>query len=175
MRAFLVFLTVAALTHAVTLFNFPGIVMNQAFKRMEARGLPLHKFVLTDRATPENQPVVRPSPDLAYSICRFDVSDGPVRIKGASWDGYASLSVFDSQTNNVFATSLDNASSEPRSVIVALESDLPEGSSLATPVIQVKDGRGLALIRRLAPSDELFAETRRISAGDSCAPIGLPS
>ncbi|MEO1029700.1 MAG: hypothetical protein AAFX02_11670, partial [Pseudomonadota bacterium] len=93
-------------------------------------------------------------------------------ISGSQWNGYASLSVFDSQTNNVFATSLDLASGEPASVVVALERDLPEGTDLPTPVIVLKSPRGLALIRRLAPSDDLFEASKLIGQADSCAPIG---
>ncbi|OYU73409.1 MAG: hypothetical protein CFE32_21005, partial [Alphaproteobacteria bacterium PA3] len=31
-------------------------------------------------ATPENQPIVRPSPDLAYAPCANDLKAGPVEV-----------------------------------------------------------------------------------------------
>lgn len=166
--ALILFVTAGAVSHSIALTNFPGYVMSQVFERFEARGLPEHKFILSEQITPQTQSIVRPAPDLAYSICRFDVSDGPVRISGAKWDGYASLSLFDADTNNVFVSSLDTASAEPASVIVAEAGQAALLSGTATPIVELEKTRGLALIRRLAPTTELYAEVQGLGEGDLC-------
>ena len=54
-------------------------------------------------ATPARQPVVRPSPDLAYSSCPFDLAAGPLEIMVVPVPGrYSSLSIFDAATDVAF-------------------------------------------------------------------------
>ena len=77
MRAFviiLVLLASIAAGHAVVLFGAPSFIMGKAMAAMEERDVPTHAFALAKRMTPETQRVVRPSPDLAYSLCLFDFS-----------------------------------------------------------------------------------------------------
>jgi uncharacterized membrane protein len=112
--------------HMVTLHLVPEVIMDRTFKAMEARGITPHTFSLAPKATPQSQTVVRPSPDLAYSICLYDFTDNPKPLYvsaahryGAVTDSvpsppangtptdndasYASISFFDARTNN-FAT-----------------------------------------------------------------------
>lgn len=158
---------IAALLFAITAFGahyftiraVPGFIMNKVQSTFEAQGLPLNRFVASPRQTPETQRVVRPSPDLSYAVCRFDVSDGPVVISAPAWDGYGSLSIFDDQTNNVFVASLDGKAA---SVILHKQGEAPEVSGRGSvgyvseghATLQIS-GAGIALIRRLAPTDEL--------------------
>lgn len=166
-----ILLFTALASHFIVLFGFPGYVMSKAFERLEARGLPVHQFVLTEKISPQNQTIVRASPDLAYSICRFDLSDGPIRISGARWEGYASLSIFDADTNNVLATSLDLASGEPNEItLIRVGEDRPEVSE-GSLIVELEQPFGLALIRRLAPSQELYDQAAQLSAQDRCAPL----
>ena len=128
MKHFMIYsllLIAATLTgHMATLYLVPEFIMDRTFKSMEARGITPHSFNLAPKATPESQTVVRPSPDLAYSICLFDFTDNPnpLHVTAAHRNGnpsshkpsanggstgtntaYASISFFDARTNN-FAT-----------------------------------------------------------------------
>ncbi|MGB3754558.1 MAG: DUF1254 domain-containing protein [Parerythrobacter sp.] len=79
--------------------------MNRVEARLTALGTPQHAFRLAPRMTPQTQTVVRPSPDLAYSICLYDLTAAPegLLVTMAAFDDYASLSFFDARTDN-FAT-----------------------------------------------------------------------
>lgn len=154
--ALFVFAMSALGAHYFTVRAIPGIVMSKAQDMLEGQGLPQYRFVASPRQTPETQRVVRPSPDLSYAVCRFDVRDGPVLISAPGWDGYGSLSVFDNQTNNVFVASLDG---QDASVILHKQGESPEVSgrgyvSEGHATLHIS-GAGIALIRRLAPTDEL--------------------
>jgi uncharacterized membrane protein len=48
--------------------------------------------------------IVRPSPDLLYSLAVFDLSGGPVRITAPVPDSYVSLSLYASNTDNFYVT-----------------------------------------------------------------------
>ncbi|MCI4645561.1 MAG: DUF1254 domain-containing protein, partial [Hyphomonadaceae bacterium] len=96
------FLASACAAFAFTLHKMPGLIMSRAMVKMEASGIALHDFTLAPRMTPQTQTVVRPSPDLAYSICLFefgaDLTELDIRI--AAYDGMSSVSFFDAKTNN---------------------------------------------------------------------------
>lgn len=151
--AALVFAASAFGAHYFTIRAVPGFIMNKVQSTFEAQGLPLNRFVASPRQTPETQRIVRPSPDLSYAVCRFDVSDGPVMISAPAWDGYGSLSIFDGQTNNVFVASLDG---QPASVVLHAPDTRKQDMAKAASTSQTVeiDGAGIALIRRLAPTDE---------------------
>ena len=92
---FLAFLVTAAgawhATIAVTTFG----LMEAAVRRLSARS-GFNTMSYGSLATPDNQPIVRPSPDLAYSSCPYDLSNGPLLINYVPVVGrYSSLSVFD--------------------------------------------------------------------------------
>ena len=141
--------------------------MGKAQSMLESQGAPQYQWVASPRQTPQTQRIVRPSPDLSYAICRFDVSDGPVLITAPGWDGYGSLSVFDDQTNNVFVVSLDG---EDTSVILNSASSPTEYSGdMASSVNTIKvKGTGIALIRRLAPTDDAHEAAAKLVAGARC-------
>jgi len=152
--------------HFFTLQMAPSVIMTKAISAMGDRGIPVHKFVLSKRVTPETQSIIRSSPDLAYSICLFDLSNGPVLVRGTRWDGYASLTIFDSVTDAVYIISLDTTDGgSSGSVLLTTDSELqPKDHPTAT----LKKPKGIALIRRLAPTPALYEKAKALSASDSC-------
>ena len=100
--------------------------------------------------TPENQPIVRPSPDLAYSACPYDLSEGPVEVSVMPVPGrYSSLSIFDARTDVVFVRNDQQAKERPYKVVLAREGQaVPRGAE----VVRVGYDRGIALVRVLLNS-----------------------
>lgn len=166
MRAFitlLVLLASIAAGHAAVLFLAPGLIMGKAMEAMEKRGMPTHGFRLVDRMTPETQTVVRPSPDLAYSVCLFDfgASNGKaLGVAAAPWSDYSSVSFFDAQTNN-FATLRGNGDG----IDAVL---LPPGASTQADALISPSDKGIILIRRLAPTQGAYREVAAIAVEDRC-------
>ncbi|MEO0816786.1 MAG: DUF1254 domain-containing protein [Pseudomonadota bacterium] len=166
-----VLLVSAGLAHWATLELIPGAIMSRAMDMMAERGIPLHSFVLVPRATPQNQTVVRPSPDLAYSICRFDLDQVSLwlDVEVAPYPGMSSVSFFDDQTNNFSVVAIPIG--EAMSFRLVSQRDM-EGSGLAesTGSILAPSQKGLILIRRLAPNDEYSYQVNALAVGDRCAP-----
>ena len=158
----LVFVLTAAMVHVVTLNAVPGVIMDRTMATMEERGIPLHTFALAPAATPQNQTVVRPSPDLAYSICRYDLAqaDGVIELRAGAFDGYGSIAVFDDKTNNIASIRV----TEGEVVRVTL------GRGVEADVAAASD-KGLILIRRLAPTREARSRVEAAAAQDSCGPV----
>lgn len=157
------------IAHFAVLFAAPGVIMNTALDTLEGRGIAQHAFTTPVRITPQTQAVVRTSPDLFYSLCRYDLSEAgsALDVTMAEWPGYQSLSFFDANTNN-FVT----LRGEGERVEVQLTGPNSQGSASA---VTSPTERGVVLIRRLAPSQELFDQAQTLSVNDRCALISPPS
>lgn len=159
--------------HVVILNALPGYIMSQARDRIAEGGVGIHAWQMSPRVTPQTQTIVRPSPDLAYSICLIDVSDGPVTLSVPTWPEYGSVSIFDADTDNVYAGSLDARLPDApgmRTIMVALEGqqvEVAEGVDLVT----LKQPEAFALIRRLAPSQGLYDAAAALLPASRCGPV----
>jgi len=160
-----IFVATALFAHFFVLTNLPSFIMGKAHQAMAAQGVPMNQWVASPRQTPETQQIVRPSPDLAYAICRFDTSTSPVFITASTWDGYGSLSIFDAKTDNVFVASLARESDFGGVHIGPSEPADPSKASI------IFEGRGIALIRRLAPTDALFDQATALVSEARCDPV----
>lgn len=158
--------------HLVVLNALPGYIMSKARARFVESGLPVHHWQMSPRVTPQTQTIVRPSPDLAYAICLIDLSGGPVVLNVPAWPDYGSLSVFDANTDNVFAGSLDaRVPGTPgvRRVIIAQAGQAVDAAA-GTDVVRVKKPEALALIRRLAPTEALHLAAAALVPASTCGP-----
>ncbi|WP_170003984.1 DUF1254 domain-containing protein [Pseudopontixanthobacter vadosimaris] len=162
------FLVCVAAGHVLALRAAPEFIMSRAMAAMADRGVPLHGFVLLPRITPETQTVVRPSPDLAYSICRFDLAAAPggIRVRAGAYDGMSSISVFDDQTVNI---ATERVGAEPAEFILTGQD--AASADPALPAIESGSERGLILIRRLAPTAAAYDRVRRAAQNDACEPL----
>ena len=164
---FLFGLIVAAATAWAAILYIPYGLMNVAMERLGQGGV--NKMSYGNLATPERQPVVRPSPDLAYSSCPYDLSAGPVAIDVAPVAGrYSSLSVFDAATDVIFVRNDVEAGGKPYRIIVARAGQaVPAGAE----VVRTDHDRGIALIRLLLKDPEEIGGLDAARRESSCATV----
>lgn len=167
--SFFLFVLATCLGYQVTLSAISKIAMKKVDARFKARGLPVNQFGPPLKITAENQTVVRSSPDLAYSICRIDLSNGPVEVRGGVWEGYSSLTIFDENTDAIFVTSLNENDDAVRGVIISPYKFISlsfQNSGLDKRII--KSDFAIALIRRLAPDEESYDRAKLAAKDDVC-------
>jgi uncharacterized membrane protein len=162
---------IAALgAHWAALALAPSVIMDRALATLKDRGIALHAFTTPRRISPETQMVVRSSPDLFYSLCRYDLSSpsSVLSVRISEWPDYQSLSFFDANTNN-FAT-IRATGREATAQLVA-QTGAPESASFFKPGpddITSPTTRGVVLIRRLAPTRESFDKAAEAARTDAC-------
>ncbi|MEE2525969.1 DUF1254 domain-containing protein [Hyphobacterium sp. HN65] len=160
-RHILAFILLAAGVHAATIWYLPRLAMNTAMSRLEAQGAGLNTFIHVPPTDETSRRVVRPSPDLLYSVCLLDLSEGPVQIHVAGWGDYVSLSLFAGNTDNVFAV---NESSGEGDIAVSVTNG--DGAD-----VDLGSERGIAIVRRLAPdAGRIAAADAARRSGDLCEP-----
>ncbi|WP_077146637.1 DUF1254 domain-containing protein [Sphingopyxis sp. KK2] len=157
-------LLVAAATAWAAILYLPYGLMNVAMDRLGQGGI--NRMSYGNLATPERQPVVRPSPDLAYSSCPYDLSPGPVAIEVAPVPGrYSSLSIFDAATDVIFVRNDVEAGGKPYRIIVARAAQpVPAG----TEVVRTDHDRGIALIRLLLREPQEITGLDALRRQSSC-------
>jgi uncharacterized membrane protein len=155
----------AALAYQAALVAAPRLLMSAALKRVERLG-GVNALRHPPMATAEARAIVRPSPDLAYSSCLFDLSEGPVLIEVAPAPApYWSLSVFDARTDVAFVRNNRDSGGAPIRVVLALAGqDVPVG----VEAVRVDGARGIALIRILVETRDRFAAIDRARRASRC-------
>ena len=124
----------------------PDVLMGLAVQRISAVG-GVNQFAHGPLATATSRMIVRPSPDLAYSSCPFDLTHGPLLIDAVPVPApYWSLSIFDSHTNVALVRNGEKANYLPfRLAVVAPGQTAPDGYE----AVHVDGTRGIALVRIL--------------------------
>lgn len=166
----LVLLVVAVAVHLAVIVALPRVAMTVAGNRIEDRAGD-DAWLHAPRVTPQTQEVVRSSPDLAYSACAWDLSDGPLRLSAPGWEDYFSLSLYDSRSNNFHVVNgRDTGGKEVALVLATREQaeDLPAAEGV--PTLVAPSETGIALLRYLAPTPETFERADQVRRAAVCEP-----
>jgi uncharacterized membrane protein len=104
----------ATVAYQATLVATPFVLMRAAAVKA-GKGLPVNQFAFGPMTTAANQTIVRPSPDLSYSLCVFDLSKEPVVVVEVEPipRHYWSVSVFDARTDVAAVQSDRDTKGEP--------------------------------------------------------------
>tara|TARA_R110000868_G_scaffold56073_1_gene173888 strand:+ start:22418 stop:22954 length:537 start_codon:yes stop_codon:yes gene_type:complete len=173
-RAILIgaFLLAGLLGFWLTLNWVPGFIMSRATERVTASGASINLATHVPPVDETSRGVVRPSPDILYSICPFDVSDVPLLIE-VPWpeDGsYASLSFYDANSNNFAVISDRDVEADFTTVSLAhrFESYVP---GEADRNISSPTQTGIALFRRIVGASGPTETTLQERAAFRCGPL----
>ncbi|HEY5720910.1 MAG TPA: DUF1254 domain-containing protein [Allosphingosinicella sp.] len=160
-------IALAILSGLFLLHATPSFLMGVAMGRLDKAGVNL--FAHGPLASDKSRAIVRPSPDLAYSSCPFDLSKGPVLIDVAPAPApYWSLSVFDRRTDVAFVR--NNRDSRGGAIRIALAR---EGQQVPAGIeaVRLDDDRGIALVRILVESKDRFAAIDKARRASVCRPL----
>lgn len=151
----------ALAAHIAALSYWPG----EVFTRAGAR-LPAGRFEHFSRNLEQDEA------EIALSACAYDLADGPIAITLGDFDGVTSLTLYAEDGSAFFVTS-DRESEDGRVRLVLYRQGRPEpgraGASTPSP-----SRRGVAVVRRLAPSSERFEQAEAARRNDRCAPFTPP-
>jgi len=160
-------LALAALAALFVLSATPTFLMWLAMAKLDRAGS--NRFAHGPLATDRSRIIVRPSPDLAYSSCPFDLSNGPVLVEMAPVPApYWSLSVFDMRTDVAFVR--NNRDTRGQAIRIALAREgqqVPRG----VEIVRLDYDRGVALMRILVESRGGFASIDRARRASRCVPV----
>jgi len=124
------------------------IAMNVRFK-----DLPRNTMVPSPPTTEQSRKVVRPSPEILYSICIYDVTRKPLLFTYHLPDGYWSASFYADNTDNFFVINDRQTKSKTVDILlVGRETPMPAAGNAI--VVRALSDKGLALIRVIVPDEK---------------------
>lgn len=145
-------LVVAIGVHFATVRYLPDFVMGRLNDKL-TRQVPVNTMQYPARPDASARAVVKPSPDLIYAICVYDVSAGPIRIMSPVPNSYWSLSAFADNTDNYLAINDKQAGGDRVDLILALPGTKLDNPNML-PVIEAQSPTGVLLTRSLITSEE---------------------
>ena len=173
LRRALLFLAIAAASNAAAVAALPWVINAYVLHKMEQLAGGTNRALPAPRATAQSRTVVRPSPDLLYTVCVYDVSEHPLHITAPVQDSYVSVAGFAADTSNFFALNDSSVVADAQGkkrldvVITAGHGAVPAGAT----VVQAPGTRGLILFRSLIPSDGELPALRGYQAQQRCQAI----
>ncbi len=162
-------LAIAGLVHWGAIVYAPSLIMQQVFAGLSERA-GWNTMHHPPRVDATSRDVVRPSPDLLYSICAYDLTQGPVRVTAGVPDSYWSLALYADNTDNYFVLN-DRQTTGGRAAVTILPPGLPSGDEPAPGDgrgVRSPSTRGLVLIRTLITSEAAFSALDRIRQQADC-------
>jgi len=94
--------------------------------------------------------IVMPSPDLLYAVCRFDLSQAPLRIRAdPKLPGYWSVALYGANSDNFFVVNDRQLAGRPLDLVVTSAGPVPAVLPPGARRVVAPSARGLVLMRVL--------------------------
>jgi len=159
--------------HFVSVLALPRISTQDAYSRLTPM-TKLNAVTALPLADPGNSPRPFMDPAFAMAICRYDLSDGPLKLTVPVSQAYTSVSFY---TRNEIAYYAINDRSAGKRVIEldlmteAQHEDLPEDEEITAAdrlIIDSPTTTGLIVLKALAPEPGLMPQAQASLAAASC-------
>ncbi|WP_420408884.1 DUF1254 domain-containing protein [Hoeflea sp.] len=175
--AILIGLVGAALIHIIAILEMPRRTGTDAWSRVQALGAQNRFFPLAN--VPNATGLYNEDPHIRTAVCRFDISERPVRILTSGDVPLWTVVAYDTASNETY--SMNDRSSIGVNVDVVFVSPaqmlrlrrfMPETLERAV-LVQLDDPEGFVALRAIAPTPSQEPAARAFVAGASCAPLSI--
>lgn len=156
--AIIVMLVVAVAVNLFRVSRIPRSIMRRTL------GLyPVNQWVFARPPTARDRVIVRPSPDLHYSVLHYDISRSPVSITAViPPQQYWSISGYSTNTDNFFVINDLQAKSDPVQVVLVPRGAKYINASGKSHLVTAPTKEGIILIRTVIPSKADLPRLREI-------------
>lgn len=162
---------VAGAVHVAAVWALPRVIMSKVMSAV-AGDARVNEFVEPPLATSTARRVVRPSPDLAYSVCILDLSRGPVHVQVPLTVPYTSVALYSAATDNFYVRSDREATGKELDVVILPKgTPAPANVPAGADVVTAPTAKGLVLVRRVVESTEAFPALDEVRKKATCAPL----
>ena len=151
-KAVMAVLAAAAVAHIAYLMATPYVVMRVAMARIAEQAGGVNHSLSTLPPTHRSRAIVKPSPDLVYTSCVFDISAGPVLISGTPSPDYWSVALYAANSDNFHVMNDRQVVASKVAFIIADAKRRPAipAQYRLLPVVESPTDTGIVLFRYLA-------------------------
>ncbi len=169
-------LVLAGLIHLIAVLALPQLAPRDAHARFATLG-PANTMIQLPAGTPGRQVMPMMAPDVRYAVCRFDLSNGPVRLRALIPDDLWLIGFYTPLGENFYAViGADMKRPEVDLIIAAKDQDIAEvgvdSSEAFDNVVVVSSPvtEGVALIRAPLAGPSRSAQAERALKATYCGP-----
>ena len=160
-------LALAALIHWAVIAYAPTFIMWRVMSAIGGRDA--NTVAHTERATAASRAIVKPSPDLLYCRCLFDVTRRPMKVTTAAVpDTYWSVAFYAANTDNFFVWNDRQAAGKATTIVLVGKGQTVPPQAEGTIVVSAPTPRGLILFRTLINDDAKLAEIDQARRAAKC-------
>jgi uncharacterized membrane protein len=170
-------LLLGGIIHIAIVFMVPFYATRDAWAQMKQFG-PDGQFHVLPLPEPGAEPLASLDPHMLQAVCRFSLSDGPIRMLATLPNEFWSVAIFDRRGRNVYSLN-DRSIEGPRLDLAVvtpvqmaqLRQDPPAAFDTAI-VAEVSIDTGFGLLRVFVPDGSLKdAATEALTAADCSASL----
>jgi uncharacterized membrane protein len=173
-------LLLGGIVHLSTVLATPTAATQDAYSRL-SQLTPVNAVV--PLAAPSAVDPIMPfmDPAFAVAVCRYDLSDGPLKLRAPLSQAYTSVTFY--TRGSVAYYAINDRAAGRRAIELDLMTEeqheqVPEEEDVTSAdrlIIESPTVRGLIVLRALAPEPGLMAMARRALAGAQCRIEPLPT
>ena len=121
--------------------------------------------------TEDNNMVVMQNADTLASMCVYDLTEGPVRIRSVVPDTYWSISLYDMDTNNYYVKNDRQVGAGKRAEIIITDKMIEDKTPAGVDWVVSPTMRGVVIFRNLVRNKEDLPALIEIQKKTSCEPL----
>lgn len=169
-------LVLAGLIHIIAVLSLPKLAPKNAWARLAPLG-PANAMILLPAPSPGQQVMPMMAPDVRYAFCRFNLAEGPVRLKATVPDDLWLIAFYTQEGDNFYTVAGTDMQRGRVDLVIAKEDqpvaeagvDAPED---ADEVVVVKSpvSEGIAMIRAPLAGASRAARAEEALKGAYCGP-----
>jgi uncharacterized membrane protein len=164
-----------AIVHLTTVMLLPRTATQDAYSRLSAIA-PVNTVVPVPAPTPDGATMPFMDPAFASAVCRYDLSNGPIKFSAPVSLAYTSVSFYTRRDIAYYA--INDRAAGRRTIELELmtpdqHADMPEEEDVTAAdrlIVESPTTTGLIAIRALAPEPGLMPMARGAVAAARCVP-----
>ncbi|MET0157215.1 MAG: DUF1254 domain-containing protein, partial [Methyloceanibacter sp.] len=146
-------LVLAGLIHIAAVLALPGLAPKNAWARLVPLG-PANTMIQIPPLAPGNEVMPMMAPDVRYAFCRFDLAQGPVRLKGSVPSDLWMIAFYAPEGDNFYTVPGSDVRSAQLDLVIALADQPVAEAGVDAPedadelfVVKSPAREGVAIIR----------------------------
>jgi uncharacterized membrane protein len=170
-------LLLGGIVHLGSVLLLPRTATQDAYTRLSGSAPP-NSMVPMPAATPDDAVLPFMDPAFAFSVCRYDLTAGPLKLRVPVSQAYTAVSFY--TRNGVAYYAINDRAAGRRTIELDLmtaqqHADLPEDEEVTAAdrlIVESPTATGLILVRALGPEPGLMPMARRALGGAQCRQQG---
>ena len=170
-------LVLAGLIHVAAVLALPGLAPKNAWARLVPLG-PTNTMLLASALRPGQEVMPMMAPDVRYAFCRFDLAQGPVRLKGTVPNDLWMIAFYTPEGDNFYTVPGADVKSAQLDLVIATGDQTVAEAGVDAPedadelfVIKSPGPEGVAIIRAPLSGPSSSASAEEALEATVCSPL----